>query len=191
MTNKTQTEEYGWTPVPRDRSNIPSASAAKTTAVSVEFDSIWPRTEVVKKAHQAAIEALPKETYNHSLRVYCYGHTIVTQHFPDWITSDTTKASFFETWALICLYHDLATTAEHRGNTHMSFEFHGGFMALQDLQEIGAPKVQAESVAEAIIRHQDPGETGMISRLGQLVQIATEFGEYLAIPTDSSSALFS
>ena len=61
-------------------------------------------------------------------------------------------------------------------STHMSFDFQGGFIALAKLQELGAPKIQAESVAEAIIRHQDPGETGMISAMGQLVQIATEFG---------------
>lgn len=52
-------------------------------------------------------------------------------------------------------------------------------MALQELQGFGAPRAQAESVCEAIIRHQDPGETGTISRMGQLVQIATEFGEFL------------
>lgn len=52
-------------------------------------------------------------------------------------------------------------------------------MALSKLQEFGAPQAQAESVAEAIIRHQDPGETGMVSRMVQLVQIATEFGMFL------------
>ena len=57
----------------------------------------------------------------------------------------------------------------------MSFEFQGGFIALQHLQSFGSPLAQAESVCEAIIRHQDPGETGTISRMGQLVQIATEF----------------
>lgn len=56
----------------------------------------------------------------------------------------------------------------------MSFEFQGGFIALQELQRIGAPTAQAESVCESIIRHQDPGETGTISRMGQLVQISTE-----------------
>ena len=60
----------------------------------------------------------------------------------------------------------------------MSFEFQGGYQALQELQGFGAPKAQAESVCESIIRHQDPGETGMVSRMGQLVQIATEFGEF-------------
>jgi cyanamide hydratase len=63
-------------------------------------------------------------------------------------------------------------------STHMSFDFQGGFIALAKLQELGAPKMQAESVAEAIIRHQDPGETGTISAMGQLIQVATEFGMY-------------
>lgn len=60
----------------------------------------------------------------------------------------------------------------------MSFEFQGGFIALTKLHALGVPQAQAESVAEAIIRHQDPGESGTISRMGQLVQLATEFGEY-------------
>ena len=60
----------------------------------------------------------------------------------------------------------------------MSFEFYGGFLALQLLQnEYQAPKVQAESVAEAIIRHQDLGQTGKITMVGQLIQLATVFGE--------------
>jgi len=61
-------------------------------------------------------------------------------------------------------------------NTHMSFEFQGGLLALTKLQEFGAHKIQAESVAEAIIRHQDPGETGTVSAMVQMIQIATEFG---------------
>jgi len=172
---KLHTEAYGWTAVPRNRSNIPSETNAKTSATTVDFESIWPTTQVVQKAQDSVKQALPKETYNHSLRVYCYGHTIVTQHFPEWIAGDS-RDSFFETWALTCLYHDLATTPDHREETHMSFEWHGGFMALQELQSFGAPRAQAESVCEAIIRHQDPGETGTISRMGQLVQISTEFG---------------
>ena len=96
------------------------------------------------------------------------------QHFPTWASN-----TFFETWALTCLFHDIGTTPSNRSATHLSFEFQGGFMALSKLQEFGAPQAQAESVAEAIIRHQDPGETGMVSRMVQLVQIATEFGMFL------------
>lgn len=99
---------------------------------------------------------------------------MVTHNFPTWIAS--AKEHFFETWALTCLFHDIGTTPLMREHTHMSFEFQGGFLALVKLEAFGAPKAQAESVCEAIIRHQDPGESGTISRMGQLVQIATEFG---------------
>ena len=61
----------------------------------------------------------------------------------------------------------------------MSFEFYGGFLALRLLQdELHAPQEQAESVAEVIIRHQDLGETGKLTALGQLLQLATVFGEF-------------
>lgn len=172
---KAYVEDFGWTAVPRDRSNVPSKTTAKTVPVQLSFDEIWPTTGLVQRAQEYVKEVFPQETYNHSLRVYCYGHAMVSLHFQPWIAA--AKEKFFETWALTCLFHDLATTPEHRGETHLSFEFHGGLMALERLQSFGAPRPQAESVAEAIIRHQDPGETGTISRMGQLIQMATEFGE--------------
>lgn len=70
---KSQTQEYGWVAVPRNRSNVPSNDDCKTTAATVEFETIWPQTEVVKKAEDWVKSRLPKETWNHSLRVYCYG----------------------------------------------------------------------------------------------------------------------
>lgn len=193
--SKQHIEEFGWTAVPRDRSNVPSDKDCDTTTTTVDFDAIWPTTDVVRKATEWVQARLPIETFNHSLRVYCYGtfrpifpiaslrahttslhhqgHTIVTQHFPLWLSS---SSAFLETWALTCLFHDIATIPDMRRTTHMSFEFQGGFTALKELQGFGAPLAQAESVCEAIIRHQDPGETGTISRMGQLVQVATEFG---------------
>ena len=61
----------------------------------------------------------------------------------------------------------------------MSFEFYGGLLALDLLQkQHNAPKEQAESVAEAIIRHQDLGDSGMITTVGLLIQLATIFGMY-------------
>ncbi|KAL6703664.1 hypothetical protein ACN47E_009438 [Coniothyrium glycines] len=168
-------EEYGWLAVPRDRSNVPSTETAKTRCVIIDLGTIWPDTDLVRKARDHAKQKLPLETYNHSIRVFCYGQTIVEQHFPHWIFTEDARSSFFETWALTCLFHDIGTTPENRLSTHMSFEFQGGFIALQQLQSFGAPQAQAESVAEAIIRHQDPGKSGTISRMGQLVQLATEF----------------
>ena len=59
----------------------------------------------------------------------------------------------------------------------MLFEFYGGLLALGLLlKEHQAPLVQAESVAEAIIRHQDLGESGKITTIGGLLQLATVFG---------------
>ena len=67
--------------------------------------------------------------------------------------------------------------------TRLSFEFYGGFLPLDVLQHdendaAVAPREQAESVAEAIIRHQDLCEIGTITAVGQLIQLATIFGPY-------------
>lgn len=43
-------------------------------------------------------------------------------------------------------------------------------------KELHAPIEQAESVAEAVMRHQDIGETGKITTVGLLIQLATIFG---------------
>ena len=59
--------------------------------------------------------------------------------------------------------------------TLLSFEFYGGYLSLSLLQSYHAHAPQAEAVAEAIIRHQDIGETGKITALGQLIQLATIF----------------
>lgn len=73
MTSKQQLEEFGWNDVPRNRSNVPSESQAKTAATEIDYEKIWPKTNVVKKAEEYVKAKLPKETFNHSLRVYCYG----------------------------------------------------------------------------------------------------------------------
>jgi cyanamide hydratase len=59
----------------------------------------------------------------------------------------------------------------------MSFEYYGGIITLDLLGKEGAPKPQAESVAEAVMRHQDLGETGTLTSIGALIQLATIFGE--------------
>ena len=58
-------------------------------------------------------------------------------------------------------------------STLLSFEFHGGVTALTLFQSLGAPKPQAESVAETIFRHQDLGETGTVTRITALILLAT------------------
>lgn len=96
---------------------------------------------------------------------------MISQHFPSFRPS-------LETYFLTCLLHDIGTTPENQKATQMSFEWYGGMLALDLIhKECDAPKSQAESVCEAIIRHQDLGETGMITTVGQLIQLATIFGE--------------
>lgn len=71
--SKQHTSKFGWDAVPRNRSNVPSEAESKTAPIDINFEAIWPKTSVVKKADEYAKAHLPKETYNHSLRVYCYG----------------------------------------------------------------------------------------------------------------------
>lgn len=86
-----------------------------------------------------------------------------------------------ETYLLTSLLHDIGTTDQNLSATLMSFEFYGGYMALDLLMKtLHAPVSQAESVAEAIIRHQDLGESGKISSVGLLIQMATVFGEMVS-----------
>ena len=99
------------------------------------------------------------------------GKAMHIQQFPAWEFTD-------ETWLLACLLHDIGTTDKNIKGTLMSFEFYGGFIALDLLhKQHKAPIAQAESVAEVIIRHQDIGTVGTITTLGLLIQLATIFGE--------------
>lgn len=61
--------------------------------------------------------------------------------------------------------------------THLSFEYWGAMKARTFLNEHGANSDQADAVCEAIIRHAELGETGMITSLGLLIQLTTSFGK--------------
>lgn len=76
---------------------------------------------------------------------------------------------------MTCLLHDIGTTDKNIHATLMSFEFYGGLIVLDLLKSLSAPIEQAENVAEAVIRHQDLGDTGTITRIGALIQLATIF----------------
>lgn len=102
------------------------------------------------------------------------GMAIASQQFPEWEFSP-------ETWLLTCLFHDIGTIDKHTHGTLMSFEFYGGILAMDVLKQHSCPASQAESVAEAIIRHQDPVEVGTITTIGLLVQLATQYGQQLQL----------
>lgn len=98
------------------------------------------------------------------------GKAIITHSFPTW-----SSKSFDETYFLSCLLHDIGTTDKNIQATLMSFEFYGGLLALDLLRGLHAPIEQAENVAETIIRHQDLGDTGTVTRIEAVIQLATIF----------------
>ena len=185
---------YGLTAVPASAETLLNATPiyprvnATPDAILVA-DTPIPTSKLAQRIDKYALHHLPEPVYNHSRRVYHYGLAI-KQHrfpFPDWAFSD-------ETYFLACMLHDIGTIAEHQ-DTQLSFEFFGGFLALellQDQKEAGgsAPRAQAESVAEAIIRHQDLTSVGSITAVGQLLQLATIFGRLWTDPLPFSFFFF-
>lgn len=189
---------YGFTAVPASAATLLTSTPAypvptsQPSPIPVTSTPI-PHTPLAQRINSYAKARLPEPTYNHSLRVYHYGLAIKQYRFAaqaDWQFSD-------ETYFLACVLHDIGTTEENISATHLSFEFFGGLLAMDVLQnntnhdpggdgQGGAPagmasRDQAESVAEAIIRHQDLCEVGKITALGQLLQLATIFGQYLLV----------
>ncbi|KAI4247155.1 MAG: hypothetical protein LQ352_006206 [Teloschistes flavicans] len=161
---------YGWEAKPRDPSVVLSGKKnIRDPEPQTIASTKLPDTPLAKSVLEYAKKELSTETFNHSMRVYYYGTAIHTQQFPDWRFTD-------ETYLLACLLHDIGTTDMNISATKMSFEFYGGLLALELLsKDLHAPIEQAESVAEAVIRHQDIGETGKITTIGLLLQLATIF----------------
>jgi cyanamide hydratase len=193
--SSTPEKAYGFTPVLSSPESLFTASSTLKSKVPPPCIPVsatpTPSTPLSRRIQAYAKFHLPEPTYNHSLRVYHYGLAIKRYAFPEWEFDD-------ETYFLTCLLHDIGTTGENLRATKLSFEFFGGYLALDVLQHdrddveekatAVAPRAQAESVAEAIIRHQDLRDVGSITAVGQLVQLATIFG---ILSTPLPSALLS
>lgn len=166
----TTIDSYGWTAQPRNVSQLLHGQKANRPPKPQAVESTdLPDTPLAKSVIEYAKKELSAETFNHSMRVYYYGKAIQTQQFPNWRFTD-------ETYLLACLLHDIGTTDKNISATKMSFEFYGGMLALDLLSKnMHAPIEQAESVAEAIMRHQDIGQSGKITTIGLLIQLATIF----------------
>ncbi|DAA79844.1 TPA_exp: putative Cyanamide hydratase [Trichophyton benhamiae CBS 112371] len=143
-----------------------------------------PQTILAGRIKGYAKVHLPTPTFHHSMRVYHFGIAMKRYAFPSWAFSD-------ETYFITCMLHDIGTTEDHLRASRMSFELYGGFIAMDLLQypinehastiidpekRVTASNALAESVVEAIMRHQDIRDTGKITALGQLIQLATIFG---------------
>lgn len=163
---------FGLTALPADQSKLEPAT---TTPQPVSITSLHPpTTPLALRVDEYCKSHLDDDTYRHSLRVYSYGVAIATECFPDWhLRSDGGKLD--ETWFACAMFHDAGTTPAAMDSTRLSYEFWAGIFALDFLQkgEQAATKDQAESVAEAIIRHQDVQPVGNVTLLTTLIHLGT------------------
>jgi len=172
---------YGFTPLPADASALPQPTSPPK---AVPISSLSPPSSPLAERVQAYCQAkLSSETFNHSMRVYCYGLAIARECFPDWHIDSGSKLE--ETWFCTAMLHDIGNAEEFIASTKLSYEFFAGYHALDLLQNPKitggsardqnsvATKEQAESVAEAIIRHQDVQDKGSVTLVTQLIQLGT------------------
>jgi cyanamide hydratase len=178
-------DKYGWTAVPRNRINVPSAQTANPPSLILDFE--LPNTTAVHAALTRAKSLLSTQTYNHALRVYFYAFAIVSDQAPNWIAGELERPCL-ETLALACLFHDLGSTDAIQETSYMSFQWLSGTEAWTELHNLRTlPRLQMESVCEAIFKLAKPDDRGNTTRVGQLLELATEIGKYrrsLAWPLD-------
>jgi cyanamide hydratase len=69
-------EQFGFTAVPRSLDKLIADQSSGATSKAVKVDDIeLPSTPLAKSIQAYAKEHLPRQTYNHSMRVYYYGKT--------------------------------------------------------------------------------------------------------------------
>lgn len=168
---------YGLTALPADQSQ---QKPTTTNPGPMDISSLQPPSSALAtRVAKYAESKLDADTYRHSLRVYSYGCAIARQCFPQF---DLAPGSVLEeTWFLTAMLHDIGTCGEFQTSTRLSYEFFAGihtFSLLQDPAVTGggegvAPREQAESVAEAILRHQDVQDKGKITLVTRLIHWGT------------------
>ena len=122
-----------------------------------------PDTPLARALAAHARAALPAPTFHHSQRVFLLGAAVAGAHLAGVaLAPDALFAA--------ALLHDLGTVL---GGSALSFEYAGGVRARELLRALGAPALLADSVCEAVLRHQDVGARGMLSALGAVLQAAT------------------
>jgi len=171
--------DYGFTALPADVKSPPPKPSPSPVQVSTLQP---PSTPLAKRVTEYVRSKLSPKTFNHSLRVYSYGLAIARECYPEWNMEPGSSRE--ETWYLTAMLHDIGTCDEFLTATNLSYEFWAGFHALELLQkpeitgsagstDAVAPKDQAESVAEAIIRHQDVQDKGKVTLITRLIHLGT------------------
>lgn len=179
------TSLYGFTPLPAAASSLKPATKSPSPVLIASIPA--PETPLATRIAAYARSKLSSDTFAHSMRVYHYGLAIAGQCFPDWNITAGSKVE--ETWFLTAILHDIGTADDFLDGTKLSFEFWGGMHAHRILLQpelttaeaeadgahgsAKAPVEQAESVMEAILRHQDITDKGKVTMMTQLIQLAT------------------
>lgn len=210
MTPSNPLTTYGLTPVPSSASDLPSNfPPPRHHPTWIPLSSLQtPQTPLATRINTYALANLPTPTYNHSHRVYHYGLAIKKYRFaeaPEWAFSDETwfcacllhdigttegnltgsRLSFEFVGGLAALGILQDANGGGGGNGKGEVNQYGDLLGDGEGQgeNVGAnaPKDQAESIAEAIMRHQDLCEKGNITALGQLLQLATILGIHTSL----------
>lgn len=67
-------EQFGFTAVPRSLDKLIATQSTRKTSRPVTVDEVeFPDTPLARSIHAYAKENLPRQTYNHSMRVFYYG----------------------------------------------------------------------------------------------------------------------
>lgn len=155
--------KYGFVKIARDVKAAVGKINEPTSQSVVEL----PDSPLGKFVLDYATKELPEKVLLHSLRVYQYSIAIINDHFDKWNLDH-------EVLFVTCLLHDIGTTEKNMKATKMSFEFYGGLISRDlILKHTDGDQDYAEAVAEAVIRHQDLGDSGYITTLGLILQIST------------------
>ena len=155
-------EHNGFLPaVPRNLARLLPSTLTAPQPMTAAGELAAPTSELSERITALARDALPTPVFNHSMRVYHFALAIARQHLP-------AVAAALAPDALLAaaLLHDLGT-APGAADSPLSFEYAGGLRARELLLQCSAAPVLADSVCEAVIRHQDvfvPGVTGGIGR---------------------------
>ncbi|EIN05260.1 cyanamide hydratase [Punctularia strigosozonata HHB-11173 SS5] len=162
----------GFTPVPRDPSQLPYAKLNPPAASISLADVPLPTSKLIEEAKTFLEPELGEKIWNHSHRAFLIGSAVAKLQF----ATDGTLANAYdaESFYLACLFHDIGCTPANIKKTELSFEFWGGLTTRQWLLDHGASSDLADSASEAIFRHTD-FNNGKISFNGQLIQIGTLF----------------
>jgi cyanamide hydratase len=104
------------------------------------------------------------------------GVAITRTHFPSWSYD-------LETYYLACLLHDIGTAEKYLATTKMSFEFKGAIVARELILSLGGVLDQADSVCDAIVRHQDIFVKGYVHLAFSVhFQTSTSLDHWILLP---------